>query len=365
MQTPLIKTVHARQIAFVCAFLLPCAKLLEVPALLAKYAKGDLLLPALLHFLLQSGLLAALLLALRGSERTLRERLRLVFGKADVIFYILYALYFLFYALLPILDLEKFTYAAFSDTEPTIFTFGFFFLLSAFVCAKSLRGIGRFADLSLFLFLVPFLALIGMSLFEADLSGLLPLFGTKFGDSMYAFSYTTPHFSDVALLLPLLLDFKPKKGDESKILAGYGVGAVLSLLLFAVFFGVFSSIAPREHYAFSKIAQYFPALAVVGRFDLIFVYMLSVVLLVYTCLPLVNATDCICYIFKTKRRAALSLCINLPLFLFALYANRRYNFFYALISGNLPFLFWLIADLLPLLLLFLPKKRKEKEALHA
>ena len=108
---------------------------------------------------------------------------------------------------------------------------------------------------------------------------------------MYALSYTTPHFSDVILLLPLFLHYKPKKGDKAKIMTGYGIGAGFTLLFLAVFFGIYSSIAQREHYAFSKIAQYFPALSVLGRVDLIFIYLLSVVLLFYTCLPLQYTTD--------------------------------------------------------------------------
>ena len=73
--------VCGRQIALAAAFLLPAAKLLEAPSLLAKYTAGDLLLPALLHFVLQTALLFALLYAASRSEKTLFERLHLRFGK--------------------------------------------------------------------------------------------------------------------------------------------------------------------------------------------------------------------------------------------------------------------------------------------
>ena len=43
-------SVSIRQLCFFLAFLLPVSKLLEAPALLAYYAKDDLLLPALAHF---------------------------------------------------------------------------------------------------------------------------------------------------------------------------------------------------------------------------------------------------------------------------------------------------------------------------
>ena len=55
------ESIYGRQIAFAAAVLLPMSKLLEAPALLSKYAAGDLLLPALLHFLLQGILLGVLL----------------------------------------------------------------------------------------------------------------------------------------------------------------------------------------------------------------------------------------------------------------------------------------------------------------
>ena len=357
--------VCGRQIALAAAFLLPAAKLLEAPSILATYAAGDLLLPAFLHFLVQFAVLSALIFAASKSEKTLFERLNQRFGKWSIVFYGLYALYFLFAAILPLLDMEKFTYAAFFDTSPTVFAFVAFFVFSGFLCAKGLKTLGRAADLCLFLFLIPFLALIGMSLFAADFSRLLPLFGNKFGDTMYAFTRTTPHFSDTVLLLPLIGNLRYKQGDGVKILGGYAVGAVSTLLFLATFFGIYSSIAPREHYAFSKIAEYFPALSIIGRFDLLFVYMLTIVLLIFTAMPLQYTTQLICDGFHVKSGVLVSTILNAGALLFLLFANRRYNTFYDLISGKLPPVFWFIADMLPLFLLLLPKSTKKKGDNHA
>ena len=353
-------SISSRQIALVAAFLLPAAKLLEVPSLLATYAAGDLLLPAFLHFVLQFGVLFALIFAASKSEKTLFERLNQHLGKWALIFYVLYAVYFLLAAILPLLDVEKFTYAAFFDTSPTVFAFVSFFIFSGFLCAKGLKTLGRAADLCLFLFLIPFLALIGMSLFTADFSHLLPLFGNKFGDTMYAFKRTTPHFSDTILLLPLIGNLQYKKGDGIKILGGYAVGAGGTLLFLATFFGIYASIAPREHYAFSKIAQYFPALDVIGRFDLLFVYMLTIVLLIFTAMPLQYATQLFCEGFKVKSHVFVSAIVNVGALLFLLFANRRYDAIYTLISGKFPLVFWFIADVVPLFFLFLPKFNKKE-----
>lgn len=356
--------IYPRQIAFAAAFLLPAAKLLEVPSLLSKYAEGDLLLPALAHFLFQALVLLGLLYASSKSEIPLFERMRKALGKGMIAVYILYALYFLFAVILPILDLEKFVYAAFFDTAPTAFVFSLFFFLSAYVCTKGIKSIGRIADLCLFLFLVPFLALVVMALVVTDFSALLPLFDTRSFRLLEAFQRTSPHFSDAILLLPLIGNCRYQRGDGKKILGGYAVGAAFTLFFLAVFYGVYSSIASREHYAFSKIAQYFPALVVIGRIDLLFVYFLSVVLFFYTCLPLQYTTNLLADTIGTKRKTWLSAALNFVLLAFALFFNKRHDSFYAVIGGKLFWIFWLFADLLPLLVLLLPPTRT-KEVNHA
>ncbi|MBO4939815.1 MAG: GerAB/ArcD/ProY family transporter [Clostridia bacterium] len=365
-------TIYGRQIAFAAAFLLPASKLLEAPSLLARYAAGDLLAPALLHFLLQGVCLWLVLWLIQKSELSLGERIHKTFGKAANIFYIFFALYYLFAATLPLLDLEKFTYSAFSDTEPSLFVFASFFFLSAFVCTKGIKSVGRCADLCLFLFVFPFCALLIMGAFSTDLTHLLPLFGTPFKGSMYAFTYTFPHFSDLPLLLPLLLFYKPKKSDTKKILWGYGAGAIFSLVFLAVFFGIYASIAPREHYAFSKIAQYFPALNVIGRIDLMFTYLLSIVLLYYTCLPLQYTTELLSVSTPVKNRTLIAFLINAAALVFTLFGNKHYNAIYAFFCEKLFLVFTFISYLPPILLLFLPThnqitntKKESKHAKHA
>ena len=351
-------TVYARQIAFIGAFLLPATKFLEAPALLAKDGAGDLLLPALLHFLLQAGVLFALVYACSCSEKSLFERLNEWLGKGVWAVYALFAVYYLFAGILPLLDLEKFVYALFYDTSPTTFSFAVFFVFSAYFCTRGLTTLGRVGDICLFLFALPFTALLCMSVGEADFSRLLPLAGEEFGNTMSAFKHTMPHFSDAVLLLPFIGNLHYRKGDRRKIMLGYGIGAGLTLLFLAVFFGIFSSLAPREHYAFAKIAQYFPALAVIGRADLLFVYLLTAVLLFTTCLPLHYCVDFTCRIVGTNRRTLFSAILNIGAFVFVLFSNKHYNAFYAVISGKLPVVFILVADILPLFCLFIPKKEK-------
>jgi hypothetical protein len=350
--------ISGRQIAFFAAFVLPVYKLMETPSILARFAQGDLLLPAILQFFLQAGLVLALVYCCSRFDKPLFAVLEEKFGKSCAILYALYALYFLFYAILPLLDLEKFVYTAFFDTAPTLFVFAFFFILSAFVCTKHIKAVGRCADLCAFLFPLSFAVLLIMSLSQADASNLLPFFEKDFSSSLSAVRYTAPHFADALLLLPLLGNLHYQKKDGLKISLGYAGGAVCTLLFLTVFYGVFSTLAPREHYAFLKIAQYFPALTVIGRVDLLFVYTLCVVLFFFTCTPLQFSVDLIARATPSGRKTVLSGAVSLAAFLFVLFENTSYDFFYSLICEKLFFVFW-IFSLLPLLL-FLLKRTSAK-----
>ncbi len=359
--------INGRQIAFFAAFILPVYKLVEVPSLLAKFAAGDLLLPALLQYLLQAGTLCALVYAASRSEKSLFERMEEGLGKWSKVVYGTYAAVFLLYAVLPLLDLEKFVYAVFYDTSPTLFSFAAFFLFSAFLAVKGVKSMGRLGDLSLFLFLLPFLALLVMSLVEVDITNLLPFFHEPFSGTARALSYTAPHFADTLLLLPLIGNLRYEKGDGVKIGLGYAGGALCTLVFLAVFYGVYASLAMRTHYAFAKIAQYFPVLSVVGRIDLLFAYLLCIVLFFYTAIPLRNAVDYTAQASGVRSKSVLSFFVHASAFLFVLFCNKYYNAIYRFL-GTFAFpVFWLFSNLLPLLFLLLKrdhapaKTRKNKK----
>lgn len=356
---PNTKTISARQIAFFSAFVLPILKLVEVPSLLAKFAKADILLPALLHFLLQTGLLCAMLFCISKSDKTLAERINAKLGKGARVVYIALAVYYLFYAVLPLLDLEKLVYATFYDTAPTLFSFAFFFLFSGFLCVKHIKTVGRFADLSVFLFIAPFTALLLASLAEAKFNNLFPLFSQNATSSFSGFFYTQPHFSDALFLLPLLLNVRFEKGNGKKIVTGYLVGALFTLAFLAVFYSVYSTISARQHYAFTKIAQYFPALAVIGRVDLLLVYILCTVLFFATALPLFYTVEFTAQAFTNNNKLLLSIIINATAFLFVLFCNKYYDRIYAFFGNALP-PFFIAVSLASLLLLFLNKRKKEQ-----
>lgn len=354
--------VNGRQLAFFAAFLAPAAKLLAAPALLSYFAGGDLLWPALAHYLLQACALAALLFLASRSERGFFGLIADRFGApAARIAYALYALYFVFSALQPLLDMERFVYTAFFDTAPPLCIFCAFFLFSGFVCTKGAKSFGRSADLSMPLFLISFIGLSLLSVGAADFSNLLPVFGTSFRSSATAFTETLGHFSDAALFLPLLDGYRYKKGDAKKILLSHAGGGCFVLFFLAVFYGVFGPVAPRQEFAFVKTAQYFPALSVLGRFDLLLTYLMTVVLLFYYAFVLQSSVLCFCRATGTKKRVLPAAILNAALLVYVLLCIGKYNAIYYAISRRLFWVFLLFADAVPLLSpLLLRKKRPEK-----
>lgn len=352
------RQINTRQLAFFAAFVLPVGKLLELPSLLTAYNGGDLLIAAVLGLFLEFISFAALILFSKRSQSTPIEALTQRCGKPTArIFCGIYALFLLMFATLPLFDLEKFSHSAFSDTSPTFFVFTPFLILSGFICTKGIKAVGRTADLSPALFLIPLLGLLAMSVGQADFSRLLPIVEKPLTNSIKAVWKTLPYFSSGGLLLPLFSGYRYRSGDAKKLLPAFGGGAALTLLFLATFFAVFGLFGEKEHFAVLKIAQFFPALKFVGRIDLILVYLLAIGLFYYTALPLQLFTDCFTRCFALKSKLPTAIVLTVALYPCMLFFNKYSNAIHAFFSQFLPPVFLVFSLLLPILFLLLFGKK--------
>ena len=272
--------------------------------------------------------------------------------------------------------MEKFSHAAFSDTEPTFFSFLPFFILSGFIATKGLKAVGRSADLCPVLFFLPFLGLAVLSIGSADFSNLLPLIEKPFFSHAKTV-FSTAHFWTSGLLfLPLFEGYSHREGDGKKLFLSYAVGALAVLLFLAIFYGLYGPIAEKEHYALSKIGLFFPALATLGRTDLLLVYLITVVLFFFTALPVQLSVDLFSKGISLSQKTLPSAGANAALFVALLLLNRHYNAVYAFFTKTLSpvfFIFGAFAPLFMLLWVVLEEKgrgqgrgeRKNKEKRHA
>ena len=167
---------------------------------------------------------------------------------------------------------------------------------------------------------------------------------------------TVGHYTNTALtgeIVQHCANSDYKKEDGKKVMASFGLGAVFVLLFLATFYGIYTTLAPRQHYAFSKIAQYFSALKTVGRVDLLLVYLLTAILLLTTILPILLCCFCLQSVFGEGLKLPFSIGINGGLLLFTLYCNKYYNLFYKVFTNSLWWVFPAFSVGLPLLFLLL------------
>lgn len=350
--------ISARQLCLFFSCMAPVGKMIRLPSILSEQAGNGLLLSALFSASLQLVVLFALL---KLSERTNLSFFELVentFGKVGKgIFSALFALYFVWAAIYPLLEQKSFVQSAFYDTIPAIIVFLPFFLFSAFACMKNLTAIGRSADLSAPVFLVSYFALLALSIPAGDIAALLPFREISLSKTALSSLHTLNWFSDSAYLLLFLGHFEGNKKTTAKVMIGYAVGTIFVLLFLAVFFGIFQSIAGRQNFAVTKIGKYHRAIGTLGRVDFLFAYALSIVLIFYSVIPLLLSVESLTHLFG-EHRLALSLAVNGVALLMVFLFNYRSELLYSVVNEKLFFLFLLFADIIPLCTLFFRRKSR-------
>jgi hypothetical protein len=211
-----------------------------------------------------------------------------------------------------------------------------------------------------------------MSAGQTDFESILPWFEFPPSKIFNAVKFTTANFSDAVLFLPLFGNYRYEKGAGKKIYLSFWAGAGFVLLFLAVFYGLYTATAPTHHYAFTKIAQYFPALKTVGRIDLILVYLLSVILFFAHVLPVKLCSLCLEKTFPVKTPILFPAILNALLFLFVLFFDKRQNALFQTITQTLWWVFPVFSVLLPLVIVSLtflpnlkpPHKRRGDKAKH-
>lgn len=348
--------ISVRQLCFFMACLVPCGKLLSLPATLAGEAGGDLLISALINFVFQ-GVIIFLLLWL--SERTELDFFSLLsgtFGKAAAkVIYFFLALYFLFYSVLPLIEQKGFVRSEMYDSPPSLIVFLPFFLFSLFACTKNITAIGRAADIALPMFIISAAGIFFMSVTSADFSAVLPIGDTPFPKVIKASLYTQNWFADSAFMLLFLGRFPAGKKTTAKVMISYAAGALVVLLYLLIFYGIFSTLAPRETFAISKVGRYYSALSVIGRVDILFGYIFMIAFLFYSVVPLQMFCECLSRVFG-DRRIIYSVIVNAAAVALVFVFNNSAAAVYGIVGKYLFPVFIVFAYALPVLALFLRRK---------
>ncbi len=324
-----------RQVCFIM-FAYPAAgKLLMLPALLSYYCANDLVFPALFIYLLQTAAVWAVAFACSRTDKTFFALAEEAFGKVvSKILMCLFALFFFLAAFLPMLEQKLFVQSIFYDTIPSLIPFLPFFIFAVYAAAKGIRNAGRAADIALPVFCAAIAAIFIMSFAESNMEWLLPVLRRPASGIFTGIRFGLYNFTDAAVMLMLLGRFEYRKGDCAKITLTYSLGAVLVLVFLALFYSIFSTLAPDQYFAISKVSVFFNALSVVGRIDLIAVYAAEICMLFALALCLQLCVTCICSLLGVRQTeggrvstgsAAASLAVNIIAAALVIAFNNSYS----------------------------------------
>lgn len=303
--------LSVRQICFITFAYTAVTKFIVYPTAVSYAAGRDLLISALVDFLVQGVIVWSVSYMCSRTDKTFFGLIEGTLGNvAARIIYGLFALFFILSSVIPVFEQKVYAQSIFYDTVPSLNIFLPVLFFTVYAASKGFENIGRCADICLPIFVTSMLFLFGMSLGEVEWDSFLPVFANSpkavFGASL-ANAY---RFFEPCWLLMFMGHFKYKKGDAAKITLSYVGGALTVLLLLASFYGIYGEISATRQFAVSRISLFFPAIDVVGRIDLLALYALELVMLFAFILNLQLAVHCIAKCTGYENRALLSLAVN-------------------------------------------------------
>ena len=353
--------IKLRQICFLLIGMMPITKLLIYPSILPYYAKNDVILSATINFILQGIVIGFVLWLSKRTNCTFYELLQNTFGKICAsIIYGLLILFLIFTSFNIIAEQKVFVIKTLYENVPSYLNFLPFFIVSFFACTKGIKSVGRVADLCMPIFAFAFLALIGLSLFNINLSSILPIGGGKLG-ILRGSLHSSCWFTDCLYPLFFLGHFQYEKKSFLKVGISYGIGALCVLVFLAIFYSLYGDISILRQNSMAHIAKFTTAFTSIGRVDFIFIFTLTLVHIFYSIVPLQLATSGIVDIFPKVGTMLPSGIINL-LMLALIWG---FNFDFAGIQHFYNGYFWIFAAifayLIPICAIFLKKQRSNAD----
>ena len=354
--------IATRQICFILLIYTAVSKLLIYPTTLVNISGRDFLFSAAIDFAICAVVVWSVAFLCSKTDKTFFELLENTFGNVVArIIYGVFALFFMLCTLYAIFEQKLYVHAIFYDTVPSLMVFLPFFVFAVYAGSKGFSNIGRSADICLPVFIVSFLMIIVMAFPEADFTHLLPILKTPakkvLGGSLNTFFW----FMEPCWLLMFMGHFKYKKGDAAKLTASYVGGSAIVLLFLALFYGIYGDIAVSRNFAISKISVFFSAIDIIGRIDLIALYVLEIVMLFALVLNIQLAVHCVNKCTGYNNKNVISLAVNAVLLILLVVFDHYFNAISDVYSRWMWIVFVLFAIIIPLLAWVL-RRRERHEA---
>ncbi len=316
--------ISVRQICIILFAYGAVTKLLVYPVQLASECGNALLFPILFDLLLQTVVIWSVSYLSSRTDKTFYELLEGTIGKiATRIIFAFFALFFIFNAIVPMLEQQLFIHSTFYDTIPSLITFLPFFVFAVYAGSKSFTNTGRSADICLPIFIAVLVCLFVMSFEECKTDVFMPVLKQPFGEVAGSALSGSYRFTESAFLLMFMGHYQYRKGDAAKITLAYIAGGLVVLLFAGIYYAVYGNLAPTQSFAISSISIFFSAISYVGRIDLIALYALEIVLLFALVLNIQASSYCLSKVFGKKLNALYSVLINAVLLALVFIFNYR------------------------------------------
>ena len=340
--------ISVRQICFIMLIYTAVSKFVTYPTQLSVLTGRDLLFSAAMNFFLQGVIIWAVSFLCSRTDKTFFELIEGTLGNIVArIVYGLFALFFMVCTLMPLLEQKVYVHAIFYDMLPSLLVFLPVFFFTVYAASKGFENIGRCADICLPLFLISMLLVLVMSLHEIQWDNFLPMF--KQPKTIFKSSLASAYrFSEPAFLLMFAGHFKYKKGDAAKITLSYIGGALFVIAVLAAFYGIYGDMSESRSFAISKISLFFPAIDLIGRIDLLALYILEVAMLFALVLNIQLAVHCIEKCTGYKNRAVLSVAVNAIFLILIVVLDNSFSAINSVWSKWMWIVFLIFANLLPL-----------------
>lgn len=263
--------VNIDQLALLYLLLIAGGKFLSLPSILAGDVGHDSWLAMCFSFLWDGICLVFLLWAIKlNSKANMDISAILDKSVSKVVSKLILAIFFVIFVLRTCILLTS-CYHMFSITFDVSTNWLVFLLpvvvVSFFAVYKGFNAIARAGQLLFGLILIAVIALLVSPLMEVKFSLLLPIGEAGWGKILET-SYTRSFwFTDFIFMYFVMDGIKIKKHVFCPVLVAFGVGAVLTVLLNAVFVALFGYLAPNFDMAMSKIGIFSAASTSNGRWD--------------------------------------------------------------------------------------------------
>lgn len=263
--------VSVDQLALLYLLLIMGGKFLSLPSLLAGDLGHDSWLAMSFSFLWDGVCLCFLLWAIKlNSKANLDISAILDKSVSKVVSKIIFAIFFVIFMLRTNILLSSCS-QLFSITFDVSTNWIVFVIpvvaLAFFAVQKGFNAIARASQLLFGIILISVIALLVSPITEAEFSQLLPLGEAGWGKILQT-SYTRSFwFSDYIFMYFVMDGIKVKKKVFTPLLVSFGIGAVLAILVNAIFVALFGTLAPSFDMAMSKIGVFSASNTTNGRWD--------------------------------------------------------------------------------------------------